>query len=324
MTNRFGDWEALFNEGRMYEDKGLLEEAQQCYSTAGRIAGQEGSICWLRLGYLLRDKDDFAGALRSFQEALARDPASFLAHRGVGYCLAAEGRYDEAEMHLLRSLELRQSDLTYVYLGDLYRVTDQASKAHECYRRAIELDDLNDVAHYSIALLKGPTEIDEAIWHLRKAIQIDMEYAPAYRELARMLSFRKRALAEARRHAERAVALDGRDALAHAVLGHVLIRMGEQERSEEAYRRALALEPDDAMFLRCLGGCLTTRGKYDEAQQMFERSLELEPHEPSTWLRYVGLLEAMGKADDAIGVLQKGLEYIPDSEDLMNAIRRRQ
>ena len=105
-------------------------------------------------------------------------------------------------------------------------------------------------------------ENTEAQSFFRRAIELDPNFAPAHAGLAHAiyLSFflgfrtdRAPALGEARAAAQRAVTLDGDDAVAHAIAGRVHTMLGERDAAISACETALALNPNLAMAHLVLG-----------------------------------------------------------------------
>jgi tetratricopeptide (TPR) repeat protein len=122
---------------------------------------------------------------------------------------------------------------------------------------------------------------DEAVQHLRRAVEIDPGYADAHSNLGGVLRKLGRS-DEAVESLRRAIALEPRHPDAHYNLGAVL---QSQRRLEEAvlhYREALASRPDDASIHNNLGTALGSLGRLDEAIEHFRRALEIEPQNAAT------------------------------------------
>jgi adenylate cyclase len=126
----------------------------------------------------------------------------------------------------------------------------------------------------------------------RQAIALDPNFAPGHYgySLARVFDFwlystvnftdvDETALEEARL----AVSLDGKDAMAHAVLSTSMNMLGDWETAAAEARAALALNPNNAFAMGCLGRALTGSGYYVEAIDQSRRALRSSPHDPLTW-----------------------------------------
>jgi len=135
-------------------------------------------------------------------------------------------------------------------------------------------------------------ENTEAQSFFRRTIELDPNLAPAHAGLAHALylSFflgyrtdRAPVLGEARAAAQRAVTLDGDDAVAHAIAGRVNTMLGERDASISARETALALNPNLAIAHLVLGNALAIVGRYKEAVVECDEAIRLSPRDPMLW-----------------------------------------
>jgi tetratricopeptide (TPR) repeat protein len=125
----------------------------------------------------------------------------------------------------------------------------------------------------------------DAVAAFQEAIARDSGFAPAWAGLADVYAQvtwagedAGGAYAEAKRHAERALALDPGLAEAHATLGLVrLYRDRDWDGAERELRRALELNPSYATAFHWYGSLLAFRGDFDEGLEMLKRAEELDP-----------------------------------------------
>jgi TolB-like protein/Flp pilus assembly protein TadD len=92
------------------------------------------------------------------------------------------------------------------------------------------------------------------------------------------------AIAEAHRHALRAVHLDGSDAFAHFTLGVVLSTMGRPGQDMAEQRRALELNPHLPAAHGELGRLHAFAGQTQEALAACDRAIAASPSDPHLWL----------------------------------------
>ncbi len=131
---------------------------------------------------------------------------------------------------------------------------------------------------------------EQAFSLLEKALELDPESALVMSMLAlchykdAILGFstdRGSSLAQARQAAERAVSLDDRDWLAHAVLGITLMWTERGfERALEHEERAMALNPSSTWARAFLSCVLEFGGAPDRAVPELQVALRLDPHSP--------------------------------------------
>jgi TolB-like protein/predicted Zn-dependent protease len=151
------------------------------------------------------------------------------------------------------------------------------------------------------------SDITEARRLFEAAIELDPTSAAAYSGLAHAWAIEvyyrpnkdpKSTLDTAFQAAQRAVALDGNDAWAQAVLGLVYAFMRRLDDSVSACRQALALNPSLAFADGVLAICQAFRGEYDEAVVHADRAERLSPRDPQRFLWY------QAQAHAALGLAQ--------------------
>ncbi|HEY2660623.1 MAG TPA: TIR domain-containing protein [Caulobacteraceae bacterium] len=94
----------------------------------------------------------------------------------------------------------------------------------------------------------------------------------------------RQSIAEAHRHALKAVHLDGSDAFAHFTLGVVLSTMGRPDQDMAEQRRALELNPNMPAASGEMGRLLAFGGQVDEALNCCDRAIGASPNDPHVWL----------------------------------------
>jgi adenylate cyclase len=164
----------------------------------------------------------------------------------------------------------------------------------------------------------------EAQSFFRRAIELDPNFAPAHAGLAHALyvSFTlgfgadpATVLGEARAAAERAITLDGDDALSHAIAGRVYIMLGEHDAAISACETALALNPNLAMAHFGLGVALTCSGCYEEGIVELDEAIRLSPRDSMLW----NFLHSKALANIAMERYEEGLEFTRASQRHPNA-----
>jgi adenylate cyclase len=142
---------------------------------------------------------------------------------------------------------------------------------------------------YKYALEENTT----AVGFFRQAIALDPNFAPGHYGYALALQwntwhFSTRPYSEvqgtAREEARIAVSLDDKDAMAHAVLAHMMMWGSEWEASIAEARKALALNPNSAFVISMLGCVLGFGGYREEALDRLQQAMRASPHDPLTWL----------------------------------------
>lgn len=254
-----------------------VAEAMQAGDREKAIAELEGTslleespVLLFQLGGLKFEIGDFEEAARRFEAAIEIFPNFRDAHRNLALVRMRKEEFDQAEIHLLRAVELGATDgLSYGLLGYLRARKDEHQPALDAYRMAsliqpgeIEwklgqaqaLAALGEadaaLSLYETILKKRPA--DFPLWLLRAdtfSARSEDEKAIASLELVR-----------------RAGALSPASTLA---LGHLLLRVELPDLALERYREALAMEPrlplDSAVDAV---DYLVRRGDYSQAGEL--------------------------------------------------------
>ncbi len=136
--------------------------------------------------------------------------------------------------------------------------------------------------------MAGRGQVDEAIAHYRKALEIKPDYVEA-----------------------------------HNNLGNALAGRGEVDEAIAHYRKALEIKPDYAEAHNNLGTALAGRGEVDEAIAHFRKALEIKPDYAEAHYNLGRALAGRGRLDEAIAHFQKALALASaqNDRDLADAIR---
>ena len=138
-------------------------------------------------------------------------------------------------------------------------------------------------------------DFDASITSLTQALERSPDFAPAQALLAFALGFaahmgwveRGEWIPVARRHAERAIALDDRNPWGYSALGYAAMMQRRTEESLAAFRKAVALTPSSAAAHGHLSHGLAFAGIADEAIKHGEIAMKLSPLDPAM-ARFMG------------------------------------
>jgi tetratricopeptide (TPR) repeat protein len=146
--------------------------------------------------------------------------------------------------------------------------------------------------------------LDQAISHFSKTIELDPDYAPAHFSLGNALAANGNALA-AIAHYRRALELDPNFAPAHSSLGRLLAAQGKPAESIEQYRQALAIDPRSVEALANLANALVKENQFADAIEYFHSALELDRPALSCTITFAVALDRQGQKSEAQQELAK-------------------
>ena len=165
----------------------------------------------------------------------------------------------------------------------------------------------NERAHNNLGLaLADRGQIDEAIAHYQKALEIKPDYAEAHNNLGLALAGRGR-IDEAIAHYQKALEIKPDHAEAHNNLGIALAGCGRIDEAIVAFPEG----PGDQARLRRgpqqPRHCLGRRGRIDEAIAHFQKALEIRPDYAEAHANLGAALAGRGRMDEAIEHWRKAL-----------------
>ena len=217
--------------------------------------------------------------------ALAVTSWNFMAHDGLGECLANRGHLDEAIDQFQLALNMAPG------------------------YREIE-------TNLMLALTKkGRT--DEAITHLQALLKEDPNDAQLHYNLGNAL--RKKGDSRGAIAAyEKALAIQGRYPAAHYNLGIALDQNGQIEEAIAHYQEAVKEQPNYPEVYYSLGNDLLRKGRVEDAIAAYEQSLKSRSRYPEVENNIGLALAQKGRPSEAIAHWQNALAIQPDSVDPLN------
>ncbi len=239
------------------------------------------------------ESQDFSGARKDLEKAVALDPGHALAHRWLGVLLVREHDYSQAAEHLERALALNPGlPDGWMDLGTVYYLRRDLNRAAACYRAVVEAEPDAAPAHGNLGVvLKDAGRLDEALVHLRRAHGIDPSGEGVFRNLVSTLVEAdqcEEALATAR--AQLARYPDSYET--HLFLGFAHQKLHEPFAALSCYETALARRSDDPELYYNRGIAYQDVGRVEEAFLDYERALAMrgefplaEFHRALAWLQ---------------------------------------
>ena len=157
----------------------------------------------------------------------------------------------------------------------------------------------------------------------QKAIDLDPQYSQAYRLLGvthmhDVLQGRskspKESMGKAIKLVKKAIALDNQNGYTHAVLGFLLILIGQYDKAVAEVELGAALFPNNADVHGWLGMVYRYVGRWEEAVHAYEQAIRLNPIPPNYYLFGIGQAYAWtGRYEEAITACEKAISEAPKS-----------
>jgi len=160
-------------------------------------------------------------------------------------------------------------------------------------------------------------QLDEAIAHYQKALQLKPDYANAYYNLGNAL-LRKGQLDEAITQYQEALQLNPDNAQARVNFGTALSQEGKLDEAITQFQQAAQIEPNNEETHNNLGAALLQKGAVDEAVAQFQQAAQIEPNNEETHNNLGAALLQKGRVAEAIAQFRQALQIAPANPKALN------
>jgi tetratricopeptide (TPR) repeat protein len=271
--------------GRVYQQKGLEEEALRSYELAVSVnslwqSPLEASQAYFLMGTILAARNETEHAFSAFSRAIALNPrcpdtaeACTLTaniHIGRGSLLQRQGRWQEAKVEFEQAAALDQNHGYFrVLLGQtLYHLTGSIEAAQAEFQLAIQSNAYDsEVWAGVIGLLRKEQYYDKALSYLARV-------PDELKTTARLLIMQGKVYYDLGRYDEaigvllQAAQSKPVDKIVYGLLGAAYFNLGHYLEAEQALLSAIAVgEADEASLRGLLGATYLRMGRYEEAER---------------------------------------------------------
>ncbi|MGQ0737319.1 MAG: protein kinase domain-containing protein [Acidobacteriota bacterium] len=276
------------------------------------VANLEAYRAYLR-GRHLRGKEDHAGALQAFEEAVRLDPSHAPSWTGLAEItvlsavfslMPARGACRAARQALGTAASLQGESADGWHVEAFACWIERRWQAMEvAWRRAIEIEPHHVLALGSFgAVLCTRQRFEEAVPILERARDADplASFPYALTGCGYLASGRP---GEAERHLEDALSFEKEDVTALYCLGMAKVALGKTEKGIALAERAVTVSHRGGVLVGVLGWALATAGRRAEARALLGE-LRARPAGSPTVVSEAWLLGALGELDAAFEVLE--------------------
>lgn len=119
---------------------------------------------------------------------------------------------------------------------------------------------------------------------------------------------------------QEALALDSRNAMAHAKLGEALCNLGNYQAGEEEFRRAIALKAGSPNAYLGLGTLLRAKAEFAASETALRRAVKLSPRDAEPLVGLGLTLGMMGRLAETRSCFEKALRLKPHNASALGAM----
>jgi len=319
LANRPGYGTARVSLGSVLRRQGRVDEAIAVLEAASLTGGNEDRARALaglgraQLAAGLREQ-----AIRSFQEAIQRAPASVEVRLAIARAWMGDG--DDTDLPtalgVLDETVRLAPDVPTVHsaLGRVQERLNDPMGAERSYREALRLDPYYVYPRRRLLRLALEEE-DYPLAELQVALLLDQEGDdPENQLLAGLVATRAGDWPDARVHYRHALDLTGGDyPEAWFNLGLLEKRAGNLDAAIAAYEAALEVRPDYQAARNNLAVALEAAGRFEEAEALWRLLVELDPTYTGAWQNLADLLRRQDRHEEAITCYRQVLAAEPEN-----------
>ncbi|HEX9424715.1 MAG TPA: tetratricopeptide repeat protein [Pyrinomonadaceae bacterium] len=233
---------------------------------------------YMARGLALEQLRNMAAARQDFEVARQAEPNETEAYNNLAVVSQFENKPDEAIGFYQSALKIRATDFNALNgLINLYAAKHEIDKAHATIDQALNSYPNDASLHFLKAQVYGiQRNAQAAEAELRKTLEIDHNYLPAY-----------------------------------SALGALFINTKQEDRAIAEYQRILEIRPDDSSAYTFIGMLEYSRKNYDVAAENYRKALEKDQNAviAANNLAWLYAVDGKGNSDEAVrlaqGVVQK-------------------
>ncbi|MGP8093758.1 MAG: tetratricopeptide repeat protein [Candidatus Sulfotelmatobacter sp.] len=225
----------------------------------------------------LMEKNQMAGAIEQWRQALQLDPDDAMAHFSLAVSLSGNNQESEAVAEYRKACALDPHRAAWFdHFAVSLALTGDPDAAVANWQKSLTLDPSNAKAEMEMGVvLAEKGQVPEGLDHLRKAVALAPDVADAHNALGWELA-KAGQMDEGVEQLQKAVALSPTSAAYYANLAHILGLRGDSARAVTALEKAVELsQGKQPQFLEALADAYSKTGRFVEAIQTAGRALDL-------------------------------------------------
>jgi len=205
-----------------------------------------------------------------------------------------------------------KSPQPHASLGQAFYKQQNLDKAVEHYRKALEIDRANAETLTNLGMaLAMQAKFDEAITQFERALMLKPDDAKTYNDMATAFKL-KGDNEQAVSYYKLAIKTNPHYGEAYYNLAATLQSQGKFDQAVKLYKKTIELNPDNFEAHNNLGNILQLQGKLDQAVRCYEEVLRINPGYAKTHHNLAKALQSAGKTDQAIAQYEKALQIDPE------------
>ena len=264
-----------------------------------------------------QDREDWYGAIESYQEALRENPSYNVVYQGLAECFYALGEYEKALDQVIKAESYKKNDPVLLDLhAFIYIGLGKLPEANQIFSKVLATWPNDISARFGMAeidICSG--KISAASNEYLDALKRNPENSKALLSLA-LISKETGNNAAARDYIAKALQYHGDNPQVFYYAAYIASTDGLSGEAENRIRAALSLRPDYDDAQELLATILYKAGRYSEVLDICDRRIAGNRNHESAWYLRTLALEKLQRYEEALKSAQTGLQVASDDEIL--------
>ncbi|HET7152755.1 MAG TPA: tetratricopeptide repeat protein, partial [Candidatus Kapabacteria bacterium] len=249
----------------------------------------------------LRTKQYDAG-IQCLRQAETNSPKSYRIAYLFGEVFMAAGKYDSADVHFQRAIELKDDYVdAFQGLGKSYYEQKQFVKAIGAFNNAIKYQGHSPsaIALYDLGIAYAAADsFKQGTLYLSKAVEMDKSNTDAVLALGDLYS-KGGVFILAKEQYETALRMDPKSVITHRKLAQAFDRNGETDSAIAEYNKVLAIDSNNIDVLQDLGSIYVEGRRWKDAYVVYDKLSRLDSKNfDNIWNTAICAYKAASKASD--------------------------
>ena len=254
-------------------------------------------------------KGELEKAKESYHKALEKDPKNATSLNNLGLLYHQKQDFAAAIRYFNQAIKIEKKPVYYLNTGNSYAMKGDLAEAEKLYQEAINLNPNYTSAYISLAkLATHQKKYREAIHFWKQAIKL--KAAPEHLlELAKAHMI----VNEFEIALEYLYGMENKDNPEHwFLIGKSQYELRNHGLAEKAFKTALSLTPDNKDYRQFLGLNFLASGQVNKCLEQFNFALQMFPQDYKILTEKAVVLCSISSFEEALTCLEKALKLKPD------------
>ncbi len=200
----------------------------------------------------------------------------------------------------------------YTSVSDLVLNKEYEQAEKICQQLILQRPHVYQIYVLMTSIAREQGELDRAVSHLNRAIEVRPEVAKLQHYLGTVLTEQGK-FDQAAEHFGKSLQLNPNQFQVHQDLAAVFYKQEKFDQAITHLTEALRLKPDSAKTVSRLGDALAEKGNFKQATKYFQQAVDMNPLDVKNHSKLALALKFQGRYDEAAGQLRTGIRIMSEN-----------